>query len=158
MATFRTPRNLAIGWRSTLSARTTNELIVGGNYFKFDFAIPSNLDPRTTAIITVNPTDPLSNSFGNRRDITTYQVVDNLTHATGPHTLRFGVNLRLQRHYDIRGSVAGLDVNPAFRLGGAVDRLRSSCQPHAVARSRPTASIRTIVRGCKATSTIHSAN
>jgi len=121
VATFRTPRNLAIGWRSTLSARTTNELIVGGNYFKFDFAVPSNLDSRATPIITVNPTDPLSNSFGNRRDITTYQVVDNLTHATGPHTLRFGVNLRLQRHYDIRGSVAGLDVNPAFRLGGAVD-------------------------------------
>lgn len=121
VATFRTPRNLATGWRSTLSPRTTNELIAGGNYFKFDFAVPSNQDPRTTPIITVNPTDPLSNSFGNLREITTYQVLDNLTHVTGPHTLRFGANLRLQRHYDIRGSVAGLDVNPRHVLGGTVD-------------------------------------
>ncbi len=127
VATFRTPRNLAAGWRSTLSNRTTNELIAGGNYFKFDFAIPSNMDPRATPIQfatptpTGNPTDPLSNSFGNRRDITTYQVVDNLAHVAGPHTLRFGLNLRLQRHFDIRGSVAGLDVNPRYLLGGAVD-------------------------------------
>jgi hypothetical protein len=118
---FRTPRNLAAGWRSILSNRTTNELIAGGNYFKFDFAIPSNQDPRTTPIITVNPTDPLSRSFGNLREITTYQVLDNLTHIAGAHTLRFGANLRLQRHLDRRGTVAGLDVNPRYLLGGAVD-------------------------------------
>lgn len=121
VATFRTPRNLAVGWRSTLSNRTTNELIAGGNYFKFDFAIPSNQDPRTTPIITVNPTDPLSNGFGNLREITTYQALDNMTHVAGPHTLRFGANLRLQRHLDRRGTVAGLDVNPRYLLGGAID-------------------------------------
>ncbi|MEO6726553.1 MAG: TonB-dependent receptor [Blastocatellia bacterium] len=121
VATFRTPRNLAVGWRTTINSRTTNELIVGGNYFKFNFAIPSNQDPNTTPIITVNPTDPLSNSYGNLREITTYQIVDNLSHVRGSHTLRTGVNFRLQRHYDIRGSVAGLDINPLYRLGGAVD-------------------------------------
>ena len=121
VATYRTPRNLAVGWRSTLNNRTTNELIVGGNYFKFNFAIPSNQDPNATPIITVNPTDPLSNSYGNLREITTYQVVDNLTHVRGAHAFRAGVNFRLQRHYDIRGSVAGLDINPLYRLGGNVD-------------------------------------
>ncbi len=121
VATFRTPRNLAVGWRTTINSRTTNELIAGGNYFKFNFAIPSNQDPNTTPIITVNPTDPLSNSYGNLREITTYQVLDNLSHVRGAHTFRTGVNFRLQRHYDIRGSVAGLDINPLYRLGGAVD-------------------------------------
>jgi hypothetical protein len=121
VATFRTPRNLAAGWRSTLNDRTTNELIAGFNYFKFNFDVPSNQDPRTTPIVTVNPTDPLSNSFGNLREITTYQIVDNMTHIAGPHTLRFGLNLRLQRHLDNRGSVAGLNINPRYLLGGAVN-------------------------------------
>lgn len=131
VATYRSPRNLAVGWRSTLGARTTNELIAGFNHFKFDFAIPSNLDSRTTPIITVNFTDPLSSSFGNLRTLNTYQVLDNMTHVTGPHTLRFGLNLRLQQHYDLRGTVAGIDVNPRYFLGGAVDptafRLPTAC-------------------------------
>lgn len=139
VATFRTPRNLAAGWRSTLSPRTTNELIAGGNHFLFDFVVPSNLDSRTTPIITVNFTDPLSNSYGNLRTINTYQVLDNLTHLTGPHTLRFGVNLRLQQHYDVRGSVAGLDVNPRYLLGGAVN---------ATAFNLPTACTAAITTNC----------
>lgn len=121
VSTFRTPSNLAIGLRSTLSAATVNELVVGGNRFIFDFAVPSNLDERTTPIILALPTDPLSNSFGNKRTINTFQVVDNISHVRSAHTFRFGANLRLQQHYDVRGSVAGLDVNPRYLLGGAVD-------------------------------------
>lgn len=121
VATFRSPKNLAIGWRSTLSNATVNELIVGGNKFLFDFAIPTNLDERTTPIITVNFTDPLSNSFGNKRTLTTYQVVDNLSTVRGSHTFRMGINFRLQQHFDVRGSVAGIDSNPNYFLGGAVD-------------------------------------
>jgi hypothetical protein len=121
VATFRSPRNLAIGWRSTLTNQTVNELIVGGNRFIFDFAIPTNLDPRTTPIITQLITDPLSNSFGNKRTINTFQIVDNLSNVRGSHTLRMGVNVRLQQHYDVRGTIAGIDANPEYRLGGAVD-------------------------------------
>lgn len=121
VATFRSPRNLAIGWRSTLSNKTVNELIVGGNRFIFDFAIPTNLDSRTTPIITALFTDPLSNSFGNKRTINTFQVVDNLSQLRGAHTLRMGVNVRLQQHYDVRGTIAGIDANPNYFIGGAVD-------------------------------------
>lgn len=127
--TGRRPRNLAIGLRSTLSPRTVNELIVGANHFEFDFATGSLSDSRTTPIVfsTVtnvtgsNPTNPLSNVFGNFRTINTYQVLDNVSHSSGAHTFRFGLNLRLQQHFDLRGTVAGEDVNPEFQLGGAVD-------------------------------------
>ena len=121
VATFRSPSNLAIGWRSTLNNQTVNELVVGGNRFIFDFAIPTNQDERTTPIITALITDPLSNSFGNKRTINTFQVLDNLSNVRGSHTLRMGVNIRLQQHYDVRGSIAGIDANPNYFLGGAVD-------------------------------------
>ena len=121
VATFRSPSNLAIGWRSTLNNTTVNELVVGGNRFIFDFAIPTNQDPRTTPIITQLITDPLSSSFGNKRTINTFQIVDNLSNVRGSHTLRMGVNVRLQQHYDVRGSIAGIDANPEYFLGGAVD-------------------------------------
>ena len=125
VATFRAPRNLAIGLRSTLSPTTTNELVIGGNRFTFDFAVPSNLDERTTPIdMTDSITDPLSNSFGNLRRLTTYQALDNITHVRGEHTFRAGVNFRLQQHYDIRGTVAGIDANPGYFIGGAVDPTR----------------------------------
>lgn len=121
VATFRTPRNLALGLRSTLSSSTVNELIVGGNHFKFDFAIPSNKDSRTTPVVTVLPTDPLSNSYGNLRTINVFQVIDNISHTRGSHTFRAGINLRWQQHYDVRGTVAAIDANPEYTLGGAVD-------------------------------------
>jgi hypothetical protein len=121
VATFRSPRNLSIGWRSTLTNKTVNELILGGNRFIFDFAIPTNLDDRTTPIITALITDPLSNSFGNKRTINTFQILDNLSTVRGAHTLRIGINGRLQQHYDVRGSIAGIDANPNYFLGGAVD-------------------------------------
>lgn len=127
--TGRRPSNLAVGLRSTLSPRTVNELIVGANHFEFDFATGSLTDVRTTPVVfsTVtnvtgaNPTNPLSNVFGNFRTINTYQLLDNLSHSLDAHTLRAGVNLRLQQHYDLRGTVAGEDVNPEVQLGGAVD-------------------------------------
>jgi hypothetical protein len=120
VATFRSPSNLAVGLRSTLSSRTVNELTIGGNRFIFDFAIPSNQDSRTTPIILATVTDPLSNSFGNKRTINTFQILDNVSHVFGAHTFRFGTNLRLQEHYDVRGSVAGIDANPEIFIGGTV--------------------------------------
>ena len=40
--------------------------------------------------------------FGNKRVITTYQFVDNLSYVRGAHALTFGTNLRYQRHIDDR--------------------------------------------------------
>ncbi len=138
VSTFRTPSNLAIGLRSTLSERATNELIFGGNRFIFDFAIPTNQDPRATPFVLVNVTDPLSNSFGNKRTINTFQVLDNVSYVSGAHTFRFGTNLRLQQHYDVRGSIAGSDANPLVFLGGTVPGsfgVPSAIHPNDVARA-----------------------
>lgn len=120
VATFRSPKNLAMGLRSTFGPRATNELIVGGNRFVFDFAIPSNLDPRATPFLLQTVTDPLSSEKGNKRTINTFQIVDNFSLVMGAHTLRFGTNLRLQQHYDVRGSIAGLNAAPRYSIGGTV--------------------------------------
>lgn len=133
VATFRNSKNIAIGLRSTLSPQATNELIFGGNRFIFDFVTPSNQDSRTTPILFAtsaaafasfaNITNPLANSFGNRRTINTFQVLDNVSIVRGAHTFRFGTNLRLQQHYDVRGSIAGffntipVDSNPLYFIG-----------------------------------------
>ncbi|MGI8654278.1 MAG: carboxypeptidase regulatory-like domain-containing protein [Pyrinomonadaceae bacterium] len=139
VATFRTPKNIAIGLRSTYGAATTNELIVGANRFIFDFAIPSNRDSRTTPFVLQTITNPLSNSFGNKRTINTFQVLDNVSRVAGAHTFRFGTNLRLQEHYDVRGSVAGLDVNPEFDLGNTVDTTRFQVPTNINTNDRATA-------------------
>ncbi len=138
VSTFRNSKNIAIGLRSTLSERATNELIVGGNRFIFDFAIPTNQDPRATPFVLVNVTNPLSNSFGNKRTINTFQVLDNVSFVSGAHTFRFGTNLRLQQHYDVRGSIAGVDANPLVFLGGTVPGnfgVPAAIHPNDVARA-----------------------
>jgi hypothetical protein len=117
VSTFRNSKNIAVGLRSTLSPQATNELIVGGNRFIFDFAVPSNQDPRTTPFVLATITNPLANSFGNKRTINTFQVLDNVSIVRGAHTFRFGTNLRLQQHYDIRGSIGGTDANPQYLIG-----------------------------------------
>jgi hypothetical protein len=123
VSTFRTPRNLSIGLRSALTARTVNEFIVGGNFFRFDFRNPNPQFPNIPAWnLAGGVTDPLSNYFGNFRRIFTKQVNDNITHIRGAHTIRGGINFRFASHYDIRGSVAGLDIQPTVYLGGPVDQ------------------------------------
>ncbi len=121
VATFRTPRNLSLGYRWTINPRTVNELIVGGNHFGFSFRNPNPDFPNIAPWVTVNTTDPLSNYFGNERRINTFQIVDSISHVHGAHVIKGGINFRYQQHYDIRGTVAGLDVQPGVNLGGVVD-------------------------------------
>ena len=48
---------------------------------------------------------------GNLRTIDTFQIVDNLSWLKGSHSIKFGTNMRFQRHTDIRGSVGGANVS-----------------------------------------------
>lgn len=118
--TVRRPRNLAVNYRWNPTSRITNELVVGYNYFKFDFQIPT-ADAKKP---TLNFTDirvPGETNFGNLRAITTYQVVDNMSYVSGAHNLKWGTNIRLQKHQDIRGSIAGQNASPIVNFSTGVN-------------------------------------
>jgi len=135
--TRRQPRNLAISWRYTPNSVVTNQLLLGMNRFIFDFANPdpnvlSNppffLNGDNDSIGNTFLTQPRQNLFGNKRALTTLQLVDNVSYIHGAHAFKFGVNFRYQRHIDDRGSIGDLnaapivkfdlDTNPTDQAGG----------------------------------------
>jgi hypothetical protein len=107
--TERSPYNWAGNWRWNPGGSVVNELVVGQNHFTFDFVIPTSDTSRPT-IIAPTISDPETFDVGNARTIDTWQVVNNLSWLRGSHNLKFGTNVRMQRHTDVRGSVAGENV------------------------------------------------
>ncbi|HEX8355561.1 MAG TPA: hypothetical protein VF611_21825, partial [Pyrinomonadaceae bacterium] len=119
--TFRDPKNLAVNYRATINPQTVNELVVGFNRFTFSFNNPDpNADTNPPVILNI-PTDPLNSAptVNNARRLTTYQIVDNVSHQRGAHTLKFGTNLRFQRHFDDRSSVANTGTRETVTLATA---------------------------------------
>lgn len=108
--TFRNPKNAAFNYRWTPTSRLTNEFVVGLNKFAFTFGNP---DPNPVPFILNLSRDPFNFAppISNSREITTYQLVDNISFLKGAHTLRGGINFRFQRHDDIRSSVASFSTN-----------------------------------------------
>jgi hypothetical protein len=123
--TLRSPRNLALNWRTTPSPRFTNEFVFGFNNFTFDFQIPTADLNQITLVAPLGLTIPETFSFGNLRELTTWQFVDNFAYFRGSHTLKFGTNLRLQRHRDRRGSIGGANANQSVNF----DRLINTVDP-----------------------------
>jgi hypothetical protein len=117
--TTRSPRNGAFNYRATLTPTTVNEFVAGFNRFTFGFLNPDPNASTNPPVILNLPTDPLNREapLNNARRITTWQLVDNLSHQRGAHTLKFGTNIRIQNHFDDRTSVAGLLTVPTVRLG-----------------------------------------
>jgi len=115
--TFRTPKNLAVNYRWSPTAKITNEFVAGFNRFKFDFATPADQPtdkfPFSFSLNNSVPF-PFSNipSTQNARQLTTIQLVDNASYIHGSHTFKTGINFRFQRHEDNRTSVAGLNSFP----------------------------------------------
>ena len=117
--TFRDPKNLAVNYRWTVTPTTVNEFVVGFNRFTFSFNNPDpNADSNPPIILNI-PTDPLNSSptVNNLRTLTSYQIVDNVSHQRGAHTIKFGTNLRFQRHFDDRSSVANSNTRETITLG-----------------------------------------
>ena len=108
--TIRRPQNLALNWRWTLTDRLTNEAIFGINKFKFDFFNPDPNSADNPPFFFGLVTSPLDPTVGNLRELTTYQVVDNLSWIRGSHAYKAGLNFRFQKHEDRRGSVASANV------------------------------------------------
>ena len=120
--TLRNPRNMAFNWRANPTPRLTNELVVGRNFFAFDFQIPSNDLNQVT--LTGPVTVPQTFDFGNKRALETWQIVNNTSFFMGAHTFRWGTNLRFASHTDTRGSIGGFNstTNVNFsRLINTVD-------------------------------------
>ncbi len=116
--TVREPRSLAANWRWNPAPTVTNEFVVGENHYTFNFAQPADLNGLTLLSTPVTTTAIFD--YANARTITTWQFVDNFTWAKGPHTLKFGTNLRLQREQDLRGSVGGYDSTTDVDFSTAV--------------------------------------
>ncbi|HEX5085868.1 MAG TPA: carboxypeptidase regulatory-like domain-containing protein, partial [Blastocatellia bacterium] len=123
--TTRSPRNLAASYRWVITPSLSNEVVVGGNHFTFNFINPSAGD-QPFHLITVNPTDPLDFSAGNLRTINTYQIVDNLSWVKGAHLVKGGVNFRYTQHRDVRGSIASQNSVPIVNLTGST-RVNAAC-------------------------------
>ena len=126
--TERSPYNWAGNWRWNPGGSLVNELVVGQNHFTFDFvnpsADPSQLTfsaPSITNIATGVLTLPQDYTVGNLRTIDTFQVVNNLSWLAGTHSVKFGTNMRFQRHTDTRGSVAGANVAPTVDFSTTVN-------------------------------------
>jgi hypothetical protein len=109
--TYRSPVNYAVSWRWNPRGNVVNEFVFGQNHFFFDFQIPSADASRYTYLSTP-VTVPETYDFGNKRTLNTWQFVNNLTWVTGPHSLKFGMNMRLQSHRDSRGSIGSYNAGP----------------------------------------------
>jgi len=117
--TERSPYNWAGNYRWNPTGSLVNELVIGQNHFTFDFLNPS-ADP-SQVTFTTPITNPEDRTVGNLRTVDTFQFVDNLSWSRGDHSLRFGTNMRFQKHTDVRGSVGGANVAPVANFSTAVN-------------------------------------
>ena len=118
--TERSPYNWAGNWRWNPGGNLVNEFVVGQNHFTFDFLIPTSDTTRPT-LIAPTITDPETFDVGNARTIDTWQFVNNLSWLKGAHSVKFGTNIRMQRHTDVRGSVAGQNVGQYVNFSATVN-------------------------------------
>jgi hypothetical protein len=118
--TYRSPFNMAASWRWNPSGSVVNEFVFGVNHFFFDFQIPTN-DASVPTLLAPTVTNPQTTEFGNKRTLNTYQFVNNLSWVTGAHSFKFGTNIRLGKHTDTRGSVAGQNATPYINFSTAIN-------------------------------------
>jgi hypothetical protein len=118
--TSRAPRNLAVNWRTNPAPTVTNEFVIGYNSFAFLFDQP--LASLTNYSLSGAPVTVVSDySFGNNRKVRTAQIVDNFSWIKGSHSIKAGINVRLQRQVDDRGSVGGLNANPSVNFSTTIN-------------------------------------
>jgi hypothetical protein len=126
--TFRNPKNLAVNYRYTPTSRITNEFVVGLNKFAFSFTNPDPNANENPPFILNLPRDPFNATppINNERELTTYQLVDNISFISGSHTYRGGINFRFQKHDDIRSSVGGFNTNPSVNFSRVTNPVGSA--------------------------------
>lgn len=123
--TKRDPKNYAFNWRTSPSASTTNEFVFGLNQFAFDFVYPTS-DLNAIQLSGAPVVVPEIVSFGNRRELKTWQVVDNFAWFRGAHNIKFGTNLRFGRHQDVRGSIAGFNSTQSVNFSRLINTVNAT--------------------------------
>lgn len=117
--TFRTPKNLAINWRSSPTSKFTNEFIAGWSKFGFSFGSP---EPDPVYAFTLGLVSNFNSNFAyNARSFRTWQFVDNITFDMSPHVIKAGANIRFGLSRDDRGSVSGATIEGAFDFSRLVN-------------------------------------
>lgn len=118
--TERDPKNYAFNWRASPSATTTNEFVFGIN--QFTFAFPTIGQDLTKISLSTGPvTIPESYFWGNKRELKTLQFVDNFAWLKGAHNFKFGTNIRMQTHQDVRGSIGGYNATQGVDFSRTVN-------------------------------------
>lgn len=112
--TLRDPKNLAVNYRFSPTARLTNEFVFGVNLFGFSFNTEQP-NPNIPFVLNI-VTDPGTNFAYNARRVRTYQFVDNVTFDLSPHTIKTGINFRFGKQFDDRSSAGG-SIEPAVGFG-----------------------------------------
>ncbi len=119
---YRATKNLALGWRSTITPTLNNEFTVGFARFSFLFtqgeANPDfpNIPPYSFNLATV----PFINTPRTARAVTTPQFMDNVTWVKDAHVVRGGVNVRFYQHNDQRGQPGGVNVTPTLSFSSTI--------------------------------------
>ena len=112
--TFRDPKNMAINYRWSPTAKLTNEFVFGINLFGFSFNTEA---PNPNIPFVLNTvTDPGTNFAYNARRVRTFQFVDNVTFDFSPHIIKSGINFRFGRQTDDRSSAGGA-IEPSVGFG-----------------------------------------
>ncbi len=115
--TFRNPKNLAINYRWSPTAKLTNEFIFGLSKFAFSFDTPKPDPTIPYTFLDINTAN--TNFVRNARRLRTIQFVDNVTFDFSPHIIKAGTNFRFGRQIDDRSSVAGIGLEPTVTFSGA---------------------------------------
>ncbi len=105
--TKRLPRNYALNWRTNPTATITNEFVAGYSRYFLDFPSPTQDLKNPTLVAPLGITILTATTFGNARELKTFQFVDNLSYFKGQHAIKGGTNLRFVQYLDTRGSIGG---------------------------------------------------
>ena len=125
---YRSSQSLALGLRSIITPRITNELTLGFSRFGALFTqgeanpdfpnVPSYARASGTAFNLIDP--GILNTPRTYRVITTPQILDNVSYLHGKHFLKAGFNFRFYRHNDQRGQPGGVNVTPTTSFSSTI--------------------------------------
>jgi TonB dependent receptor-like, beta-barrel len=125
---YRMGQNAALRYTRIISPRVVNEFTAGMSRFGALFT-QGEANPefpntpafsRAAGTSFVNVDAPFRNVPRTFREVTTPQILDDLTVTRGSHIIKTGINFRFYRHNDQRGQPGGATVTPTLSFSTGV--------------------------------------